>query len=46
MNKRGMEMWQLILLILAVVLLLFMLIWYGALGKELEDLFQKIGDLF
>jgi hypothetical protein len=46
LGKKGMEMWQLILIILAVLLLLSFLVWYGVLGKQLEELFQKIGDFF
>ena len=46
MNKRGMEMWQLIIMLLAIFLLLFMLVWYGILGQGLADILQKIGGLF
>jgi len=45
MNKKGMEMWQLVLMILAILLLLFMIVWYGALNNDLGDLFGKLGDL-
>ena len=46
MNKKGMEMWQLLLILMAVILLLFFVAWYSALGKDLADLFGKLGDLF
>lgn len=46
MNKKGMEMWQLVFLILAIILLLFFLTWYGFLGKDLANLLDKFGELF
>jgi hypothetical protein len=46
MNKRGMEMWQLLLILMAVILLLFFIAWFSILGPELSDLFGKLGDLF
>ena len=46
LEKKGMEMWQLVLMILAILLLLFMIVWYGALNNDLGDLFGKLGDLF
>lgn len=46
MNRRGMEMWQLVLMILALVLLFFIIIWYTGLSQGLEGLFKKLGDLF
>jgi hypothetical protein len=45
-GKKGMEMWQLILLILALVFLVLMLFFYKELGAELKDLFGKIGRLW
>ncbi len=45
-GKRGMEMWQLVLMILALVLLVFVLAWYGGLGKELKMLSEKLMGLF
>ena len=39
-----MEMWQIILMILAIALLLFMLVWYGGMRDTLVGLFQNIGD--
>jgi len=45
MNKKGMEMWQLVLIILALILLLAVLVWYGVLGGHVEKLLGKLGDL-
>ncbi len=42
-NKKGMEMWQLVMMILAVLFFLFVLVWYGLLDKELSTLFDKFG---
>ncbi len=44
-GKKGMEMWQLVFLILAIILLLFFLAWYGLLGKDLANLLDKFGEL-
>lgn len=44
--RKGMEMWQLVLLVLAIILLLFMIVWFGVLGGSLERLFGKVGELF
>ncbi|MEK6951150.1 MAG: hypothetical protein AABX13_05500 [Nanoarchaeota archaeon] len=44
-GKKGMEMWQLVFLILAIILLLFFLAWYGLLGKDLASLLDKLGEL-
>ncbi|MBS3169306.1 hypothetical protein J4210_02375 [Candidatus Woesearchaeota archaeon] len=40
-GKKGMEMWQLVLLILALILLVFLIAWYGGLNKELGGLLEK-----
>jgi hypothetical protein len=45
-GKKGMEMWPLVFLILAIILLLFFLTWYGLLGKDLASLFDKLGELW
>ena len=45
-GKKGMEMWQLVMLILAALLLFFMIGWYAGLGDKLTDLVQKMGALF
>lgn len=45
-NKKGIEMQQIILIVLALFLLFFFLAWYGALGKDLGGLFNKLADWF
>lgn len=40
-GKKGMEMWQLVLIILALLLLLAVLAWYSGLNKELGALLDK-----
>lgn len=45
-NKKGFEMEQLILIVLALVLLFFILAWSGALGKDIGDLYTKFLDWF
>ena len=45
MNKKGMEMWYLIALIIAILLLLFAVAWYSGLGDKLSDLLSKLGEL-
>jgi len=45
-GKKGMEMWQLVIIVLAIIFFLVMFIWYGVLGENLGDLFSKMRDLF
>ncbi len=45
-GKKGMEMWQLVLMILALVLLVFILAWYAGLGTELKGLSEKLTEMF
>jgi len=45
-GKQGMEMWQLVIIILAILLLLFILAWYSSLGSELQSLLERMGDFF
>ena len=45
-DKKAMEMWQLVLLIMALLLLFALLAWYGTLGQHLEVLFTKMGEVF
>lgn len=40
-GKKGMEMWQLVLIVLALLLLLAVLAWYGGLNQELGTLLDK-----
>jgi len=44
-DKKGMEVWELVIIILAVVLLVFVIAWYGGLGTKMADLIKKISDL-
>ncbi|MEK6937568.1 MAG: hypothetical protein AABX04_00845 [Nanoarchaeota archaeon] len=37
-NKKGMEMWQLIMIVLAVLLLVFVLAWYFGLKEKLVEM--------
>lgn len=41
MNRKGMEMWQLVMIILAVLFLLFIIAWYGGLNEQLKALLDK-----
>jgi len=43
--KKGMEMWEIVIIILALVLLLAVIIWYGILGGEIKSLFGIFEDL-
>ena len=45
-GKQGMEMWQLVIIILAILLLLFILAWYSSLVSELQSLLERMGDFF
>ncbi|MBI2102861.1 hypothetical protein HYT55_03410 [Candidatus Woesearchaeota archaeon] len=44
-GKKGMEMWQLVLMILALILLVFVIAWYGGLNKEISGLLGKLTGL-
>lgn len=46
MNKQGMELWQLVMIILAVLLLLFLITWYGGLNEQLAALLEKAGGIW
>ena len=41
-NKKGLEMWQLVLLILSLIFLLAVMVWYGFLGGELSGLLDGL----
>ena len=45
-KKAEMEMWQIVLIILSVLLLLFMIVWFGQLGGDLKGLLGKLGEIF
>ncbi len=45
-NKKGeMEVWQLVMIILAVLLLIAFIVWYGFLSDSADSLFGKLGGL-
>ena len=46
LGSRGMEMWQIVLIVLALFLLFFMLIWSGALGEKMSSLLGGFGEMF
>lgn len=45
MGKKGLEMQQLILLLLAILLLLFLGAWFFGLDEKLADLLEKFANL-
>lgn len=45
-GKKGMEMWQLVILILAILFLLAMVSWYAILNKDLGGLLESFSNLF
>ena len=44
-GKKGMEMWMLVLMILAILLLIFVVAWYSGLNMGIESMFNKLGSL-
>jgi hypothetical protein len=46
MNKKGMEMWKLMGILLAIALLVFMLWWYSHLGESTEGGLNNLLGLF
>jgi len=45
-GKKGMETWQLLLLILGILLLIFMLFFYKQIATSLGDMFESILGIF
>ncbi|MBI4983363.1 hypothetical protein HZC32_01860 [Candidatus Woesearchaeota archaeon] len=45
LGKKGMEMWQLVLIILAMLLLFFIIVWYSGLNEEVKNLLARMSDL-
>lgn len=45
-GKKGMEMWEIIALVLAAFLLLFFLFWFSDLDQKLWKFLSTLGDLF
>jgi len=46
MNKKAYEAWELIIMILAIALLLFVVVWFAVLNQDLGELFGKLGEWF
>ena len=44
-GKKGMEMWQLVMIILALLLLFFIIAWYAGLNTEVGKLLDKLSNL-
>ena len=42
-NKKGMEMWELVIMVLVIILLLVVIAWYAGLSKGLESFFERFG---
>ncbi|MBT3298630.1 hypothetical protein HN385_06895 [archaeon] len=42
MNKKGMEMWQIVLMILMLLLIFFGFLFYGGISDKLGDLFGTL----
>ncbi len=46
LDKKGMEMWQLVMIILVLILLIAAIVWFGILGGEIKGLLAGLGELF
>ncbi len=44
-GKKGMEMWQLILMILVIILLFVVIAWYAGLNEGVGGLLNRLGGL-
>ena len=45
-GKKGMEMWYIVLIILALVLFLAVILWYSQLGDVMKGLVGKLGGMW
>jgi len=45
-NKKGMEMWEIVLIIIALVLMLTLIIWYGFLRGSADNILSKVLEWF
>jgi len=45
-GKKGMEMWVLVLMVLAIILLLAVIVLFGGLGESIKGLLSNLGGLF
>ncbi|MBS3123609.1 hypothetical protein J4437_03150 [Candidatus Woesearchaeota archaeon] len=43
LNKKGMEMWELVIMVLAIILLIFVIAWYVSLDKSGQSLLERLG---
>jgi len=46
MNKKGMEVWQIVLIVLALLFLVAFLFFYKEIGGWINELFGRFGRLF
>ena len=44
-GKKAMEMWQLVFIILALMLLFFVFVFYGGMGDTIKELLDGLGKL-
>ena len=44
-SKKAMEMWQLVFIILALMLLFFVFVFYGGMGDTIKELLGSLGKL-
>ncbi|MBU0456622.1 MAG: hypothetical protein ABH824_03940 [Nanoarchaeota archaeon] len=44
-GKKGMEMWQLVMIILFLIFLLVVIVWFGVLSGDAGGLLDKLGGL-
>lgn len=45
LNRKGMEMWQLLVMLIGILLLITLLAWSGVLGDSIGELLDKFGGL-
>ncbi len=45
-NKKGMEMWEIVLIIIALVLMLVLIVWYGFLKGSADNILSKVAEWF
>ena len=45
-GKKGMEMWVIVLMVLALILLLLVIAWYKDLGSFIQSLLDRFGGMW
>ena len=45
-GKKGMEMWKIVMIILALILLIAVIAWYAGLNNSIGGLLDKLSNLF